>query len=323
MVVETAYRQALASFVDSMAQSCPEEPALAAFFRLNATYYLRVYLPPGAYARAVLDAAHDLTRAGNVDAATAPTTRLSLRRLRHGLLKLVEQRASDVAVLLLAQHALEALPELDRRRRGALLSTAAGRIAAMPVDPVLAEYVHAAHQEWLDRWAVRNARPPRQGEVLGWARSLIRREALATLRQALASGLRFDALLDALTLAAALRARRQPGLPALLELCAAHAVRRLYEISETPRLGAWLGLAVQLSSGTEAATTTPEGTATPEPPALALRAIEIGSPLAVQAAEAVLVEAETLAPEERDLLLAALAACYDAIAPEGEDRELQ
>lgn len=319
--VESAYRRSLAAFVDALQQCCPAEPALAAFFRLNAAYYLRVYLPPDAYTRLVIEAASSLGQPGETPTCRPLQGRTpSPHRLRHDLLRLVEERGDGLA-LLRAQHALEALPALDRRRGSALLSAAIGRIEAIPADGALVRQLNTAHVEWLDRWAVRNERPARQGEIRGWAHCLSRLGPLATLRQALASGLRFDALLDALVLAAALRTGEQPGATTLRDLCAAHAVRRICELSGTPRLGPWLGLAARLQGPRDAAAFAGDGWVAAEPRALALRALQIGSPLAVQAAEAVLVEAESLATEERDLLLVALAAGLDALKAGEEPNE--
>lgn len=308
------YRAALSAFAEAADNEAIDGALLTAFLRLNAAYYLGEYLPADLHRRAVDEAARALGRL----AGRSPSPRLSersgsWRRQRREVLHLLGTRATDPTSLLVAQHALEVLPQLDAGRRAAVLSTAIRHIEAVPEDHRLAEGVRVARLEWLDRWAACNDRPPRAGETLGWARCVLRREPAAVLRQALASGLRFAALLDALTLAAALRALHAPGAEALRDLCAAHAVRRLCELSEAPRLDAWLGLATRLCASLGAAAVAAPAESR-DPRVLADRAVRLGTDLAVQAAEAALVEAEALPREERDVVLGALAASCDTLA---------
>jgi len=278
--------------------------AIAALYPLNAVFYLRDYLPAREYAAAVATAARGL---GDYDAAAPHIAAVTKAPHSAALIRLAGTRADATSAVIMLQHVLEIEPSLDRPAGRSIRAAMRDLLLALPEAPERIAWAGTAARGGLSGWALCNARPPRAGEIAAWAGCLGRRPPLEQAQQALAGGLRFDVLLDALAVAAALRLHARPAEHEAAGLIAAHAVRRLTAIAAAPALNAWLGVT--------AALTPPPGRAllkrhelAPEPQSLALAAVCSGEPLLIQTAEAALMEGEALPPELRHAPLDALAA---------------
>jgi len=303
------YAAALQRFVRTAAQGC-DERALHTLFSLNAAYYLHDYLSAKEHARLVRRAAASVVEVADYrglpsTTAVATTANLEPALSVERLLRQVETTAYDSHALTAAQHTLEVLPLLGGVDGAALLHTAEGYVSAAAGAGRMTARVWPGGQSQLHCWATWNSRPPRDGETVAWTRQLLDSTPQHLLEQGLASGLRFNALLDALAGAAALYAIADPGEDAWHTLMAAHAARRLTELGGRPAIGAWLGVATSLRDKPVASSPSPPGTS-PSERALALLAARSTDPHALQLAEAALVEAAAVAPELRPTVLAAL-----------------
>lgn len=282
------------------------EATLAALYPLNAAYYLRDLLPERVHLAAVGAAADRLTAATSLDQPAGRSASLPMRTATvHTLVRLAGTRSDAPAATTLLQHALELEPLLARRELRAVRAAVHERLLAMPAAADDGIRRRAAFRGGLGGWAFCNDRPPRNGEIVAWADCLGQRPAIELAQQALAGGLRFDALLDALSLAAARRLHALPAAQTAAALIAAHAVRRLTEIARTPALVAWLGVAGRLEPLNRARIPRDKRPA-PEPKELALAAARSDDPLLMQVAEAALMEAEALLAELRPFPLLAV-----------------
>ncbi|MHB8576965.1 MAG: hypothetical protein ACYDCQ_16755 [Dehalococcoidia bacterium] len=302
------YLNALHAFAATVRRQGLDERLLETLWALNSAYYLAAYLSDEQHLAAVDAAARRLvTTAGGLQrrrrsrSVQTTTTARSAPAAGSQLLTALDRAASDSRLVVAAQHLLEIAPELEATDRHAVPRALRQRLVAAQPTPAFDAALAAARADGLPRWAACNARPARAGETEWWARCL-RRQPLRSLQQALASGLRFSALLDALTLAAT---RTVPPLdPAPHPLILAHAVRRLTEIGERPALGPWLGAAMTLGGRTAPPAAAAEPIRTPAE--LARAAVDSGEGGRVQLAEAALMEYEALPSNLRDAVLAAL-----------------
>ncbi|HLZ68927.1 MAG TPA: hypothetical protein VKV26_03355 [Dehalococcoidia bacterium] len=287
--------------------------ALAVLAPLNAVFYLRDYLPANEHAAVVASAARRLiseVSTPNAEPAAVQPWRGRRRPSITALARLAGTRTDTSRAVTLLQHLLELEPRLDHRSVRGLRLTAHSLLLGMPAAPERIAWASSAARGGLNAWAAGNARPPRDGETARWA-GCLGQPPLEPARQALAGGLRFAALVDALSVAAALRLHARPNADEATGLIAAHAVRRLAEIGGAPALAAWLGVAAELSPTPDRGLLKAREPA-PEPRALALAAVRSGEALLIQAAEAALMEAEALPPELRHVPLSALAALLRA-----------
>jgi len=322
--VRERYHDALAALARTAAAGELTPALLAPLYTLNATFYLEAYLPAREHSAAVASAARALEAAcvAAIPRQTpnaTPTARaghdLSRQRSHHGVTLLragfvaLEASGGAPAGVIALQHALEVVPVLGRTQHRALLAATVRWLRTLPAAPATWWGAPLAQRERMAAWAANNARPARTGEVAAWARCLLTAEPARLLEQALASGLRFDDLLDGLSVAAAARLLANPADPA--GLIGAHAARRLSEIDGAPALAAWLGVAASLSGETPGGPGLPT-TAPPSARALALAALHAPRSGAAQLAEAALMEAESLPAALRDRPLHALAAWLGA-----------
>ncbi len=303
------YTAALRGFAQSAAGGL-RDAVHTALYPLNAVYYLRDLLPADVHRAAVSAAAGRLIAgAAAVPAANGEPAPVRTAPLRT-LLRLAGTRAAAGTAATLLQHALEIEPLLSGQEIRTVRAALRDRLLAMPAAADERRRLRAGARGGLGVWAACNARPPRDGEVAAWAACLGQRPAIELAEQALAGGLRFEALLDALSLAAARRLQLWPSEQTAAGLIAAHAVRRLTEIGQTPALAAWLGVSGELAPLHGAPSCGPE--AAPAAAALALSAVRSGDPLLIQTAEAAVMEAEALPVALRHLPLLALARLLEA-----------
>ncbi len=319
--VRERYLCALAELATAVSGHILSAPLLQAFFRLNAAYYLESYLPAAVYAGAVDQAIIALTDARRElePCASGSWARIAalLRRADEAtgvqrLLGATERHDGDLHTLIAAQHTLEVLPDLPvSLRSGLLASVEKYAVGAVPsAETGLRRQRRNQQQtdgdeEQLRCWAQQNARPPREHELFAWVRCISRREPQLVLTQALASGLAFGSLVDALIATAAMQALQLPGRESGFLLVAAHAVRRLSELGGRPAIGAWLDLAGRLSGRLQLSEASGYSGGR-DPRELALVAVRSGDPRLIQVAEVALVESESLPRELSPLLPQAL-----------------
>jgi hypothetical protein len=303
------YRAALKAFAAAEPEG-PDDALLPSLYRLNAVYYLDAYLPEGVCESAVRDAAMALEQ--TAAALAAPSCDLQRpvgrqdRAIRR-LLATLECRGSSPSAIVAAQHMLEIESELDPAEAVGVVKGLQHRLARIPIDRHVRAALASARRDGLAYPAAANDRPQRAGETNAWAECLPVRPA-EVLRRALASGLRFGALLDALTIAAA---QSQAAHAADHPLIAAHAVRRLSDLTGSPALGLWLAVALRLGPGGES----PASRASTDARDLALAAVRSGDGGLIQLAEAALMEREALPADLEAMPLAALSRAIERASP--------
>jgi hypothetical protein len=279
------------------------DAAVSALIRLNAVYFLHELLSPRVHAAAVAAAANELTLACSADAVREPGSPVTLAYQHVGWHRRLGQ-------VVQAQHLLETQSALGDDANG-LQQAAAACLAQLRQS--YERTIPVGARRLLTSWARCNSRPPRVDEVDAWAGFVGRRAAWPVLERALASGLRFDALADALVLAAVGRAASLRRDEAALRLAAAHAVRRLGELSGDPALDAWAAVADSLHGVASARSR--HGGASAALAELALTSVRNGDYVAVQAVEAAAAELDALPAEQHENLLRALAAIASRTEP--------